>query len=53
MKYNVFDKDDHWLGTVHGSDPQNALEKAIDEFGMTTADHVEERDDDVEPHGRG
>lgn len=48
-KYNVFAKDNKYLGTIHGADPAEALDEAK-LFGMTDADHVEERDDDS-PYG--
>lgn len=47
MKYNVFDKNGKWLGTVHAADPKEAIHKAIYEFKMSTADYVEERDEPI------
>lgn len=45
-KYNVFDKDNNYLGVIHGSTPEEALAEAK-LFNMPTADHVEEREDNV------
>ncbi len=44
MKYNVYDRNGLYLGTIHGRDSEEALEEAI-QFGMLHADHVEERDE--------
>lgn len=47
MKWNVFDKDGEWLGTVHAANSEAALEKAKNVFHMDTASYVEERDEPI------
>jgi hypothetical protein len=43
-KFNVFDENNKYLGTIHGIDKEDALAEAI-EFGMISADHCEEREE--------
>lgn len=51
MKYNVFDKDGKYLGTIHGDSPEDAVEEAKI-FGMPQADHVVLTEDRLKHHRR-
>lgn len=42
MKYNIYDKDNNWLGCVMANSPEQAIEVAKRE-GMPTASFAEER----------
>lgn len=43
-KYNVYDKDDQFLGTINGNSAEEALEEAKI-FGMPTADYAKPKED--------